>query len=145
MNDSDIRVRPTDRRRRVPLVLGTLAVVCIVGAAAFLAPSSDESAASALRDAAAGDAVVSTTYCEPGVLGTWEVHGTIKNTSGIRHRFRVDARYFRGGKLRDGNGGMTKPLAAGRTLNFRIEGALGIFNEGSGKPRCEVAAVVVLR
>lgn len=137
MNDSDIRVRPTDRRRRVPLVLGTLAVVCIVGAAAFLAPSSDESAA--------GDAVVSTTYCEPGVLGTWEVHGTIKNTSGIRHRFRVDARYFRGGKLRDGNGGMTKPLAAGRTLNFRIEGALGIFNEGSGKPRCEVAAVVVLR
>ena len=143
MNDSDIRARTSHRPRRAVRVGASLAVVA-VGAGAFFALRGGDSA-TALSDTADGDAVVSTTYCEPGVLGSWEVHGTIKNTSGSRHRFRVDARYFRGGKLLDGHGGTTRPLAAGRTQDFRIGGNLGFFNEGSGKPRCEVVAAVVSR
>ena len=117
MNDSDIRARAhtshRPRRARRARRVGASLVVVAVGAGAFFALLGGDSAA-ALSDTADGDAVVSTTYCEPGALASWEVHGTIKNTSGRRHRFRVDARYFRGGKLRDGHGGTTRPLAAGR-------------------------------
>ena len=142
MNDS--KPRATDRARRVRLVLATLSLTCGVGAA-WLGPHADASAASGRRGAPDGDAVVTTTSCEPSFAGSWEWHGTITNVSDTRHRFRIDVRYVRG-NLRDGLSGTTRaPIAPGRTKNIKMLGAGDLFERGHGTPRCVAHAVVAPR
>jgi hypothetical protein len=124
VSDTDPRLRTAPRQRRVAWLLVVLAAL---GATAF---------------GGAQDVVVATDSCEPSVVGSWDWHGTVTNTSDTRHRYVIRVRYTRGDR-RDGKTGTTKrAIPPGRTWNFELLGELS-FEPGHGEPRCKVTATVL--
>ena len=88
------------------------------------------------------DAVVATDSCEPGIVGTWDWHGTVTNTSDTKHRYVIRVRYTRGDR-QDGKTGTTKrAIPPGRTWNFALLGEPS-FEPGHGEPHCRVTVTVL--
>jgi hypothetical protein len=126
------RPRSTRRARRATQLLVVLAVVAVLGATGF---GGDR-----------GEVVVTTESCEPSFGGSWVWHGTLTNTSDVRHRYLIHVRYRRGAR-RDGKSGTTeRAVPPGRTWNYGIQGELQVFgNPGRGEPKCKVTATPLPR
>jgi hypothetical protein len=131
VHDPAPRPRSTRRARCASLLLVALTITAVLGATGF---GGDR------------DVVVATDSCEPSFGGSWVWHGTLTNTSDVRHRSLIHVRYTRG-ERRDGQSGTTEQaIRPGRTGNYRLQGELHMFgNVGRGEPRCKVTATPVPR